>query len=73
MTEKSKQIARAFAVTRPGSLHRALGVPAGERIPVAKLREAARWTGRRSKLAKKAAMVLNFRRARLVRRRQEAA
>jgi hypothetical protein len=60
----NEQIAAVFASSKPGSLHRALGVPKGQKIPVYKLRIAVKWTGRRAALAAKAAMVLNIRAAR---------
>ena len=70
---KTDQIRRAFDAAPSGSLHRALGVPAGEKIPIGKLRLAARWTGRRRVLGKRAAMLLNFHRGRLRAKREAAA
>lgn len=43
---------------KKGALHHDLGVPAGEKIPVAKIREAAKGDG---KTAKRARLALTFR------------
>lgn len=48
-------MAEAFANAH-GQLHRALGVPINQKIPVSKLREAVKKGGR---LAKRAQLVLN--------------
>ena len=66
---KPNPYAHVFNSSKPGSLHRALGVPADERIPVGKLRIAVKWTGARKPLAAKAALVLRFRAARLAKKR----
>jgi hypothetical protein len=46
------------ALGKPGALHRELGIPAGERIPVATLRKAAKATG---KLGSRARLALTLR------------
>ena len=49
-----------------GALHRQLGIPAGERIPLRTLRWAAKQPG---KLGRRARLAINFRSIRLRRRR----
>lgn len=46
------------AVKRPGQLHRDLGVPQGKKIPISKLRTAAR---RKGKVGQRARFALNAR------------
>lgn len=46
------------AVKRPGQLHRDLGVPKGKKIPVSKLRAAAK---RKGKVGQRARFALNAR------------
>jgi hypothetical protein len=72
VSAKTAQIRRAFDAAPAGSLHRALHVAHGAKIPIGKLREAARWTGRRKVLGKRAAMLLNFHRGRLRTKRDAA-
>jgi hypothetical protein len=57
--EQNRVIARTFSATEPGSLHRALGVPKGEKIPVAKLKWALAHL-RNPKLKAKAALCLRI-------------
>ena len=47
------------AIRRPGQLHRDLGVPQGKKIPVKKLRAAAKQKG---KVGKRARLALTLRR-----------
>jgi RNA processing factor Prp31 len=56
-------IKQTFSSTKAGSLHAALRVPAGQLIPVSKLKQAAKWkrTKRDRLLAAKAALVLRIR------------
>lgn len=42
----------AKAIKRPGALHKALGVPAGKKIPAAKVAAAAKGNGRVAKEAR---------------------
>jgi hypothetical protein len=70
--ERNRRIGKVFDATPAGSLHHALGVPAGTRIPLAKLREALRFTGARRPLAAKAALVLRLRASRLRKQRDAA-
>jgi len=55
-------ISQTFRSTKPGSLHRFCGVPLGRKIPLGKLRWAARQGGsaHAKKMAAKAALVLRF-------------
>jgi hypothetical protein len=46
------------AIKHPGALHRSLGVPAGEKIPVSKIRAAAKKPG---KLGQRARFALTLR------------
>lgn len=48
----------AGAVTHPGALHRALGVPAGQKIPKAKIAKAANSSN--PSLARKAKLAETF-------------
>lgn len=48
----------AGAIKHPGALHRQLGVPAGQKIPVAKLKTAAKAGG---KLGQRARLGLTLR------------
>ena len=67
LRKKRNWIAKAFSKNK-GALHRALRVPAGQKIPVAKLRAAVKRGG---KIAKRAQLVLNLRSARLRKKRKE--
>ena len=49
------------AIKRPGQLHRDLGVPEGEKIPVSKIREAAK---RDDKVGQRARLALSLRKMR---------
>jgi hypothetical protein len=40
------------AIKRPGALHRALGIPQGEKIPTGRLAAAAKSKGRLGKMAR---------------------
>jgi hypothetical protein len=51
------------ALGKPGALHRELGIPAGERIPVATLRKAAKATGKLGSRARLALTLRGFRHA----------
>jgi hypothetical protein len=42
----------AGAIKRPGALHRALGVPEGEKIPKSKITQAAKSGGRLGKMGR---------------------
>lgn len=53
-----KWLASAFDPSNKGKLHRALGVPAGEKIPLAKLESAAKKGG---KLGKRAQLAITAR------------
>jgi hypothetical protein len=62
----AKWIQRALAKSRPGALHRQLGVPAGKKIPAKKLRAAAKKPGL---LGRRARLALTLRRISARRRR----
>ena len=47
------------AIRRPGALHRALGVPEGQKIPVARIEKAAEGSGVNSR---RASLALTLRR-----------
>jgi hypothetical protein len=51
MAGKAKQWI-ASAIKHPGALHRALGVPQGEKIPAKKLAAASKKGGRLGKMAR---------------------
>ena len=55
---KKNWIKEALAGHKPGTLHKQLGVPAAENIPMSKLKEAAKAGG---KLGKRANLALTLR------------
>ncbi len=55
---RNARFARVFAATKPGSLHKALGVAADKPIPTAKLKKAAKTLPDKD-LRAKAAIALN--------------
>jgi len=59
--KKSKKKWISGAIKRPGALHRALGVPEGEEIPVSKIQSAAKKTGR---IGRQARLALTLRKLR---------
>lgn len=59
--KKSKKKWIKGAIKRPGALHRALGVPEGEEIPVSKIQAAAKKTGR---IGRQARLALTLRKLR---------
>jgi len=54
----------AKAIKRPGALHKALGVAKGAKIPVGKIRKAAKAKGRLGKQARLALTLRGFRKGR---------
>jgi len=52
------------AISRPGALHRALKVPKGKKIPVAKIHKAAKAKGRLGRQARLALTLRKIRRGR---------
>ena len=48
------------AIGKPGALHKALGVPKGDKIPAKKLAAAAKKTGKEGKEAKLAETLRGF-------------
>ena len=49
------------AIKHPGGLHRALGVPEGQKIPEAKIREAAKKGGHLGRMARFAIVLKHIR------------
>lgn len=58
------------AIKRPGALHRALRIPLGKKIPLARIRAAAKKAGRLGKQARLALTLRKFRRGRKARARR---
>jgi len=54
----------AKAIKRPGALHRALRVPKGKKIPLARIRAAAKKGGRLGRQARLALTLRKFRKRR---------
>jgi len=54
----------AKAIKRPGALHRALKVPKGKKIPVARIKAAAKKGGRLGRQARLALTLRGFRKRR---------
>lgn len=65
MSARSKRKPRKFiqgAIKRPGSLHRALGVPEGQKIPPGKIAQAAKAGGNLGQKARFAQTLAGMRR-----------
>ena len=58
MANKKKFI--QAAIKRPGALHKALGVPQGDKIPLAKVKKAAKSSGRLGRQARFALTLRKF-------------
>ena len=52
------------AIKRPGALHRALGIPEGQKIPLSKLQAAAKQKG---KIGRMARLAMTLKRVRAMR------